>query len=258
MEKPDATPVTMADVARAAGVSLTTVSRALSGNGRLNLRTRNRVRGVAAELGYQPNPVARTLAGGRTGVIAIAFSLPKPDPGALAGIAYFNDTIHAATHRALSHDYALVVGPPTPHVDVWSRVAVDGVVVVDPIPGDPVVADLRRRGTKLVFIGRDPDGGAADHCVDGDYATGTRKVLDHLRDCQGRRIGLITSDLGESFTADCTDAYLAWCAERGLAPLIGTVPSDRMRTRYGASQAYRAAGAPDAVFVLDEVLLQPL
>jgi DNA-binding LacI/PurR family transcriptional regulator len=258
MEKARAAPVTMADVARVAGVSLTTVSRALSGNGRLNLRTRERVREVAAQLGYQPNPVARTLAGGRSGVIAIAFSLPKPDPGALAGIAYFNDTIHAATQRALAHDYALVVGPPTPHVDVWSRVAVDGVVVVDAIPGDPVVADLRRRGTKLVFIGRDPDGSPDDHCVDADYGAGTRAVLDHLRECRGSRIGLITSDLGESFTADCTDAYLAWCAEQGLPPLIGTVPSDRMRTRHGASQAYRVAGAPDAVFVLDEVILQPL
>jgi DNA-binding LacI/PurR family transcriptional regulator len=258
MHKSGASPVTMADVARAAGVSLTTVSRALSGNGRLNLRTRDRVRGVAAELGYHPNPVARRLAGGRSGVIAIAFSLPKPDPGALAGIAYFNDTIHAATQRALAHDYALVVGPPTPHVEVWSRVAVDGVVVVDAIPGDPVVADLRRRGTKLVFIGRDPDGTPEDHCVDADYGPGTRRVLDHLRDCQGRRIGLMTSDLGESFTADCIDAYLAWCAEHGLPPLIGTVPSDRMRSRHGASHAYRAAGAPDALFVLDEVLLQPV
>ena len=51
------------DVAREAGVSITTVSHALSGKGRLPDETRERVRRVAADLGYAPNPVARSLAG---------------------------------------------------------------------------------------------------------------------------------------------------------------------------------------------------
>ena len=63
------------DVAREAGVSITTVSHALNGKGRIPEDTRRRVRGIAERLGYQPNAIARSLAGGRTGVIAIAFSL---------------------------------------------------------------------------------------------------------------------------------------------------------------------------------------
>ncbi len=254
----DAAPLTMADVARAAGVSLTTVSRALSGNGRLSERTRQRVRAIANEMGYRPNPLARRLAGGKTGVIAIAFSLPRAIPVPLVDIDFFNDTIRGATQRALTHDYALVVGPPTPHVDVWSRVPLDGLVVVDPIPGDPVVAGLRHNGTRLVFIGRDPDGTPEDYCIDGDYRASTHAVLDHLRDRGARRIGLICGGLGESFTADCLDAYIGWCARHGRQRLVGIVPPDRMHARSGAAQAFRAAGAPDAVYVLDEVLVQPL
>jgi DNA-binding LacI/PurR family transcriptional regulator len=252
----DASPVTIADVARAAGVSLTTVSRAVSGNGRLSDKTRQRVRAVATQMGYRPNPVARTLAGGKTGVVAIAFSLPQAIPVAL--VDFFNDTIRGATQRALMRDYALIVGPPTPHAELWLRVAFDGLVVVDPMPRDPVVAQLRRVGTGLVFIGRDPDGTPEDYCIDRDFGRATRAVLDHLRDQGGQRIGLICGEFGESFTADCIDAYIAWCARRGAPRLIGTAPPDRIDAESGAGRAFRAAGAPDAVYVLDEVMVKPL
>jgi DNA-binding LacI/PurR family transcriptional regulator len=51
--------VSIRDVAREAGVSVTTVSHALNGKGRLNVDTRRRVREVADRLGYRPNPAAR-------------------------------------------------------------------------------------------------------------------------------------------------------------------------------------------------------
>jgi DNA-binding LacI/PurR family transcriptional regulator len=62
--KPAAPPVTLAQVARAAGVSLTTASQALSGKERVAERTRVHVRSVADRLGYQANPLARALARG--------------------------------------------------------------------------------------------------------------------------------------------------------------------------------------------------
>ena len=60
--------VSIKDVAREAGVSVTTVSHALNGKGRLNPDTRERVRSVARQLGYTPNPAARSLVSGRTGL----------------------------------------------------------------------------------------------------------------------------------------------------------------------------------------------
>ena len=58
-------------VAEAAGVSITTVSHALNGKGRLSEETRRHVREVADRLGYQPSVMARALAGGRTGMLAM-------------------------------------------------------------------------------------------------------------------------------------------------------------------------------------------
>ena len=69
--------VSIRDVAREAGVSVTTVSHALNGKGRLNAETRKRVREVADRLGYRPNPAARSLVSGHTGLIAAIPSLPR-------------------------------------------------------------------------------------------------------------------------------------------------------------------------------------
>ncbi len=62
-----ATRVKIGDVAAAAGVSITTVSHALNGKGRLPEATRRRVREVAERLGYQPSALARGLRAGAVG-----------------------------------------------------------------------------------------------------------------------------------------------------------------------------------------------
>lgn len=63
--------VTIYDIARAAQVSPSTVSRALSQPGRLNARTEERIRATALELNYQLNPIARALPTGRTGMLGV-------------------------------------------------------------------------------------------------------------------------------------------------------------------------------------------
>ena len=63
--------VTLADVAAAAGLSGSTVSRALSDPDKVNPATRDRVLKIARELGYEPNQAARSLTGGRTDLIGL-------------------------------------------------------------------------------------------------------------------------------------------------------------------------------------------
>jgi DNA-binding LacI/PurR family transcriptional regulator len=68
---------TIYDIAKAAGVTATTVSNVLSGKGSVSAATRSRVMQYVQELGYQPNLIARSLIKGRTGVIGLA--LPTID-----------------------------------------------------------------------------------------------------------------------------------------------------------------------------------
>ncbi|WP_413796888.1 LacI family DNA-binding transcriptional regulator [Streptomyces iranensis] len=61
MTRPAQRSVTIVDVAKAAGVSKSTAGRALTGAGEVSARTREKVARVAAELGYRPNGVARSM-----------------------------------------------------------------------------------------------------------------------------------------------------------------------------------------------------
>ena len=214
------------DVAEAAGVSITTVSHALSGKGRLTDQTRERVRRVAADLGYTPHPSARSLASGRTGMIATVVSLPGNAPIAFTQIDYYVAPMNAATRTAVGHGYALVVAPSTAGPQTWSQLPLDGVIVIDPADGDPTLPMLRGRGAPIVFVGRDPHGEPDDLVVENDRAAATRSVLDHLVDAGATRVGVVALRTFETFSEDAIAAYFAWCAERGADPCVHTVDAD--------------------------------
>src|SRR4051795_11324464 len=81
------TVVTMADVARVAGVSTMTVSNVINNRPRVGADTRERVLAAIGELGYQVNLAARHLRAGRTGVVGLAVpELERPYFGQLAGV----------------------------------------------------------------------------------------------------------------------------------------------------------------------------
>ena len=71
--------VSLADVARAAGVGKATASRALSGREEVGAATRAPVRDIAADMGYQPHRVAQSLRTGRFGVLAVSIRPTDPD-----------------------------------------------------------------------------------------------------------------------------------------------------------------------------------
>lgn len=247
-------PIRLSEVAREAGVSIATASHALSGKGRLPEITRSRVRDVAERMGYRPNLAARSLAGGRTRLIAVAFSLSNALPRPLTDVDYFSHAIRAATARALEHDYALVIAPPTPQTELWSRLPFDGVVVFDPVEGDPVVAEFRERGVPMVLSGRDPAGGSADYRVDNDQLAATRIVLDHLAERGGRRIALLAGDTHDAFTEDSVGTYHKWCAEHAREPEVTMVRLGRMARVAEAARVLEGDDPPDAVYANDELL----
>ena len=211
------------EVAAAAGVSITTVSHALNDKGRLPEETRERVRSVAAALGYRPSAPARSLAGGRTGILALTVSRVEALPFSLADFEYFAQLMNGASTTALEQGYALVLAPSAAGPDLLDGVPLDGAIVVDPVRGDRTLARLHERGVPVVTTGREPDGAEDAPWVDNDHIAGTRSILDHLAAAGARRVALITSPPVHSYTADSLDAYRAWCRARGTEPEVATV-----------------------------------
>jgi DNA-binding LacI/PurR family transcriptional regulator len=236
------------DVARAAGVSVTTVSHALNGKGRISETTRKRVQRFADTLGYRPNSIARNLVGGRTGLFGLALSQTSTLPIGLGDFAYFGQLMMGATAASLDHGYALMLTPASEKLAEGG--AIDGAIVVDPVVGDPLLPALRDAGVPVVTTGRVLDLPGFDYWVDNDHIAGTRSVLDHLARRGARRVALLTSALEISFTADTTAAYEMWCTEHSVEPLVSRATAGPTETSgfNAASNLFARPDSPDAIF----------
>jgi DNA-binding LacI/PurR family transcriptional regulator len=251
--------VSIRDVAGEAGVSVTTVSHALNGKGRLHPETRRRVREVADRLGYRPNPAARSLVSGRTGLIAAVPSFPRELHVDFSEFGFYAELIAAATGIAVARDNALVVSPPGADWFIWDRVPLDGVIVIEPIVGERALPDLRRRHMPFVTVSADPAGVASDAVVRSDHRAGTVAVLDHLVDAGARSVGMLASPPVSGFTRDCAETYRRWCARSGRPQLLEVVTEhdlavDRRKGYVSAlDRLLDARPAPDALFVPVEI-----
>lgn len=237
------------EVASAAGVSVTTVSHALNGKGRLPEATRVRVRRIADQLGYRPNATARNLVVGKTGLLGLAVSQGGGPPFPASDFAYFAQLMMAASTEAIANGYALVLAPADGALDPSSGIAVDGAIIVDPVKDDPLVARLRAAGITVVTTGRSEDGDAG--CwVDNNHIAGARSMLDHLARRGGKRIALMTSPIEISYTLDVEGAYRDWCESRAMEPLVKRTASDLTeRAGYDAALELLALDdPPDAIF----------
>lgn len=210
--------VTIHDVARAAGVSTTTVSNALTGRGRVADGTRDAVLAAADRLGYVAHPGAAGLRGRRWGVVGLYV------PDQTVGLEYYMALAAGAAVEALDHGLALTLVPPGAP-DSVRRLHLDGVVVADPTLGDPTLEALAGLGVPVVTCERDLTPGAA-HAgrVESDHGTAAAELLDHLAAAGARRIALLCPAGETSFALDVRQAYLAWCAERGDEPVVHDIP----------------------------------
>jgi DNA-binding LacI/PurR family transcriptional regulator len=145
---------TLADVAAAAGVSVSTASLAFSGSGPVASATRERVRAAAAELGYAgPDPTARSLRRGRSGVIAVVvgdrLQRSFSDPVA-------TQTLDGIAQELGERGLGLLLVPSEKFGDVPGLLrhgAMDAAIIAGmSAPGDPALQALRERGVPVVCI----------------------------------------------------------------------------------------------------------
>ncbi|MFC8916170.1 LacI family DNA-binding transcriptional regulator [Streptomyces sp. NPDC057116] len=219
-----ARPPTIADVARAASVSRTTVSHALNGIGKVDPRTRERIKQVAAELGYRPNLRAQRLRRGEAKAIALASSMPFAVAGGPSRLGFYMEVAAAAAERALLHGYALVLVPPVQAGTALYSVDIDGAIVVEPDRDDMAVAQLRERGLPYVALGRPTAEGDDAPYVDLRGGQVVDLLLAHLREQGARRPALLIGAGSRHSAVDARAAYLRAAAEDGRPPVVATAP----------------------------------
>ncbi len=208
--RPNGASPTLDEVARVAGVSRATASRAFNGGPRVSDHARRAVEEAVRTLGYVPNRAARTLVTRRTDSVAVV--VPEPDE------RVFNDPFFAGTLRAVARvlgeremQLVLLLTQPGAQEERMLRYLsnghVDGALVVSHHRDDHLPELMPSLGLPVVFGGRPWSGSDRVPYVDVDNVAGGRVATEHLvrRGC--RRIGTIA---GPADMTAATDRLTGW------------------------------------------------
>ncbi len=212
---------TIRDVAAAIGVSVGTVSLALSDHPSVAETTKARVRDAATSLGYRPSAVGRALQAGRTNAIGVVV----PHSGRhVFGHLYFMDVL-AGLSEVLNHaDMTLVLSTaPTEgdeeaaYLKILRSQQVDGVVIASAALDDTNIARLRLSPYPFVIIGRYPSDQTVP-AVGVDDRGGARRAVRHLVEHGHSRIAHISGPLAHLSALDRRAGYEDALQDAGIAP----------------------------------------
>ncbi|MFQ5434556.1 MAG: LacI family DNA-binding transcriptional regulator, partial [Anaerolineae bacterium] len=153
--------VTLKDIAREVGVSVTTVSRGLAGYDDVAASTRERIEETAARLGYSPNITAQRLQKQRTDTLGFIM----PTYGPRFSDPFFSEFIAGIGNEAGVHDYDLLVSTHAPdsederkaYLRAVQKGWVDGLIVVRTREDDARIQLLCERDFPFVAFGRTND-----------------------------------------------------------------------------------------------------
>ena len=240
--------VTAMDVARAAGVSQSAVSRVFTSGASVSPAMEARVRAAADALGYRPNVLARSLITGRSRIVGLVVAyLDNP---------FFAEAVERLSHALQAEGYHLLIFTlGNSGADIEGVVAelmdyqVDALIAASVDLSGALVARCAAAGLPVVLFNRGIDG-AGLSAVTSDNAAGGRRVAAFLAAGGHARIAHIAGWQGSSTGRDRRAGFEAGLAARGMAPLAVT---DGLYRRDAAAEAARALMArpdpPDAIFV---------
>lgn len=170
--------VSIADVARLAGVSPTTVSHAISGKRKVSPELQQKVQSAMSELDYMPTRAAQNLALGRTGIIALVV----PD----IAIEYFAELAKNVESVAVARGYNLMIATTgfdaereASYLEMIASRAVDGIVFASGAVLGPRTRTAMTHGVPLVLVDEEV-AGVELRTIVSDNEAGGRLAAEHL------------------------------------------------------------------------------
>lgn len=246
---------TLEEVAKAAGVSRSTVSRVINNHPNVNRTTRFRVQEAIKQCGYRPNAVARSLATNKTHILAMVI------PEAITKLftdAYFPLMLRGATEGCNRRGYQLILSLFTTSVDqheMHDRVLrsgyLDGVITANAALDDHMIPVLLEDAIPFMNIGRHPDDRVP--YVDSDNIGGARTATEHVIRLGHQRIATITGPLHMTPAQDRLQGFMEVMAAHHLRVDEGAVGEGDFTEAGGRAAMLRLLSVqPTAVFVASD------
>jgi len=182
--------ITIADVAEHLGISKTTVSRAISGKGRVSEETKRRVQQYIEEMEYKPNLIAKGLAQSKTFNIAVMLPLDCD----MQELPFFQNCMCGICDAAAARDYdVLTIYAEAGRLGGLERVIsnhkADGVVLTRTLVEDAAAEYLKGRNVPVVAAGSSADASLIQ--IDHDHRSACQELTMHLLRQGIRRVGMI-------------------------------------------------------------------
>lgn len=246
-------PVGIEDVARAAGVSITTVSHAMNGRGHVSVKTRERVREVAASLGYAPNRIASALRSQRSHIIGFVSD-------SIATTPYAGRVVFGAQDAAAARGQLLVVvnsnsdsAIETAQISALMAQQVDAVIYARMFHRDSDTP-AQLRSVPAVLIDTVDTAGAIPSVVPDEQQI-ARLATQTLLDAGHTRIAHLTVATPGPAVDGRIEGYVATMTDAGLEPVVVAPPGIGNATagREAFAQLVASGGeAPTAVFCFND------
>ena len=250
--------ITLKDVAQKAGVSEATVSLVLNKRPGVNKETRARINKLIKELGYSPNPVARSLAMKKTNTIGLVVTdIENPFFGSIT--RYISEQVHR-------YGYALVLAASNDDLQLEEEILgtfierrVDGIIIV---PTQEIRRDfsifeaMEKRKIPAVFTTSYYTRKCS--CVMTDYAEGSYLAAHHLMELGNKKIFLLVSSDPQAPISDFRiKGYKKAFKEAGVTSKKSWIipcPKPDFSSGYEVTKALLKKHRPDAIMAINDVL----
>jgi DNA-binding LacI/PurR family transcriptional regulator len=241
---------TIKDVARRAGVSVTTVSRVLNNHPYVADDLRERVLRAIAELGYQPSRVARRLRAPDSQLVGVIFSdIANP---------FYIDVLRGIEHVLSQQGMSVLIGNASAdqaREDAFIRLMqtedVAGLIVAPTREDSPAIAEAAHKGLPMVVIDRHMTNIEIDTVLVDNF-NGTLAAIQHLIALGHQRIGVVSGPLHLNSGRERYAGYLQAMSDAGLAVESGLTRFGDYRQSSGYQLAHELLRLPDpptALFV---------
>ncbi|HEY7199874.1 MAG TPA: LacI family DNA-binding transcriptional regulator [Candidatus Dormibacteraeota bacterium] len=254
MDREQRSRMTIRDIAELAGVSISTVSRAVNGRSDVSEETRTMVRRIAREHGYTASRDARGLSTGRTGLVGVTLPVIHP--------TYFSAIVASVAEALDEYDMRMVLCP-TQHqhdrelslIERLMHGTTDGAILVLPEESGSELRTLARRGYRYVVVDPAEQPDEDIPAVSAAHSAGADQAVRHLLGLGHRRIGAITGPRGRMATEERLRGYNAAMAGAGVLPGPGLVAESDWTVEGGFAAGARLlalADPPTAIFAFND------
>lgn len=255
--------ISIADIAKQAGVSKMTVSRVINDSSRVHKRTRERVHDIIREVGYTRNIFAHSLSKGSfLDVVGVITGIEN-----VFSKYYFMEMMRVLEKGLDKYNHSLflfnVVEMEKQHLvdrrlrvicDQYHSRAIKGVVVLGPPEKDERLNYLSENGVKGIAVGgrfRDENFGY----IDVDNAEGVRMMVNHLASKGYNRVSVINGPLYLSSAVERENAFVLAMKENGLSIREEYIRYGGFNTESGKIEAEKIINCPerpDVIFAMND------